>query len=213
MRRGAWLAFGASALAAAVLSCGLEDGGTLDDHDAAATLDGAVADSTPLADHFDPPTDGDIDTGPTSHVDGGGDAGPTTTYSCGASIVKNCRTDCPSAPYECRAKNACVGACFTGCGLSGAPSECNACGADGGLALSVCEPLTNAGACLPESPNLQRCTCTTASNCTSGYDVCLTGKCYECNDPDGGTSGQVCNGGSGPKKCDTSGGVGTGFCH
>ncbi|MEO8797759.1 MAG: hypothetical protein ABI551_07735, partial [Polyangiaceae bacterium] len=213
---GAILAFGAAALAAAVLACGLEDGGTLDSiygHDGAVAVDSAVADSTPVDDHTVLPTDGDTDAGTTTHVDGGSDAGATTSYSCGATLVKNCRTDCPSAPYECRPTKACVANCFGGCGLSGAPSECNACGADGGLALSVCEPLTNAGACLPESPDLQRCTCATSSACTSDYDICLNGNCYECNDPDGGTSGQVCKGGTGLKKCDTSGGAGTGFCH
>lgn len=218
MRRGFILAFGASLLAAAALACGLEDGGTLDGledgHDASTTVDASVTDGTTPDDHTSPPSDGSSPADAATDPDAAVDSGPATSYSCSGSPVTDCRTDCPSAPYECGPTKTCVASCFVGCGLSGAPSECNACGADGGLARSICEPPANAGACLGSSPGLQRCTCGASSaGCTSDFDTCISGKCYECNDPDASTSGQVCKGGTGAKKCDTGGGATNGYCH
>ena len=141
--------------------------------------------------------------------DAGSDAAPPGTYSCGGTAVSSC-VGCAGAPVECPTTSTCV----ANCGLCNLTTlfECDACYADGGLAVQRCEAQTGTAfaECLS---GFNRCPCTTESNCPGGNQTCESGECFECGEPDAGAQdGEKCKAGPMAAKCHATAGATFGTC-
>jgi hypothetical protein len=211
MRRARVFAFAvvSGGVAIAIAACSLQDGGAVSPEgvDAANGEDATLVDGNSIAPNDAAPPPADASTRDASDAaivpDAGHDAG-SPTFTCGVQQVANCATNCPNAPLECPSTQSCIGSCYPGC--VGFVFECNACGADGGLALARCEP-EDAAAYAECLGGLDRCACATgnASACPGGNQTCENNECFECGEPDGGNQvGHSCESGGG-KKCQASG--------
>jgi hypothetical protein len=182
----AGLVFSLSAFAAA---CSLDEGGVVvaESPDGSIAADGAGIDA--------PIIDAQTSDSPIATTDGGSkDGSPGVdssipfdagVYFCGPIAVANCATDCPLAPHDCPSTNTCVSGCFGAAGCLGEGFQCDACGADGGLALSRCET-GDASAFSECLVGLNRCACpgNDVSKCVGMNQTCENNQCFECGEVD-----------------------------
>jgi len=212
MRCSRVFAFGVvAAVTLVAAACSLQDGGSVLSAGADGSLaaDAAGFDGTsPSSDGAAPPADGSTpDSGDAAVVvDAGTDSAVPVTFSCGGTQVTSCATDCPAAPIDCPSGKNCVAACFGAGGCAGSAFQCDACGTNGSVALSRCEPQspTAFAECLS---GLNRCGCSNgnASSCPGNNQTCENKQCFECGEPDGGNQiNHFCEKGGGAR-CESGG--------
>lgn len=204
MRRWKSVVFASLWIASLAVACSLQDGGTIigenpdgsNGGDGTVGGDGAAGDGTSLGDSNPGDDSGSSDSGPD------GSTGPT--FLCDLVLpVTNCQTDCIGFPNNCPLNGTCVSDCAQ-CQDGGVMDTryCNACFADAGPAISICEPGDPAAvaSCLQ---GLSRCPCpTNVSECPGPYQTCEGNECFECGEPDASNDNHNCQGGH---TCDTGG--------
>ena len=197
-----WGRFGLFSLSIACVAaaCSLENGGTIlgEGADGSSGGDGTVGGDGSTDDGSSGSDGSNTDAAGDAAVDTGADTGPSVTYNCtGVGPVAHCASDCPTATFECG--GSCVATCA---GCSAGVYACDACNADGGLAVLRCEPedASAFGECLA---GFSRCPCPSdQGNCFSNNDTCVGNLCYECGDPAVNTTGLDCKVGTHTCKTD-----------